>query len=1441
MLTAIQTKRVRDAISVALFIGSSLGWSLPVQAQAITPAVDGTGTTVLLNGNRFEITGGQISGDRANLFHSFQQFGLNQNQIANFLAAPGIQNILGRVVGGEASIINGLIQVIGSNANLFLMNPAGIVFGANASLNVPASFTATTANGIGFGNRWFNAIDANNYALLNGLPTSFAFTMPQPGAIVNAGNLAVESGQSLALLGGTVVNTGQLSASGGAVIVTAIPGSRFVRLSQPGSLLSYKIELATPDSSQPQAINFPIASLPQLLTGGNLSNATGLTINSNGQVELTGSNIAVNSGDVIVRNISAQTATLSASRNLTLVESQLQTTGDLNLLATDTVIVRDSVAVPFRAFAGGNLHIQGNQGIDILALNHLQQETPFQSGGNLSLASDGNISGDAHFASRGRFSILNLSGQPGNFVSLYDPIISANRDVQFGNYTGVSLKVEANGSIVGGDITITGPDTALVGTDPDVATLKDGRSLILRAGLATLTNPPNLPQFGVPTEPTDFLIGFSGLPVGSIQVGTIRLNAPTSTGNAGALILSALGDVRTGDINRETLGGTSANGAVDIRTQGTIQVGSITTNNFGIDAAPITLIAGGNITAGNLDAINSDPTSKGGDITLNAGGTISTSGINSFSTNVNVPVRLGDNGGNVTLTATRDIVMNCPGACITSFSDSSENKSGGNVVLTSTQGSISLNRVGSSGDAIASYVRGTGTAGQITLSAGDRIDIVGNLDAVALEAGSGGAVSLTANNGIRTGTIQTRALLNGGAITLTSTNGDIDTTAGELVSSSTNGGVSGAITLKTSGNINTGNVFAEVISTVGNQGNGGNITLTSTGGRVVSDNLTTSGSIGGNVTISALTRITTGNINTSATIGNGGNVTLDPLGDVQVGFINAQGGTAGVGGTVDITTQQFFRATNTFRDRNNLVASISTAGGLPGSSITIRHGGQGLTPFIVGDASINGTAGAISTGVDNTIATGIFPFTYRQQGASGNIQIISVDPIALPERVGERIPIPPLEYFSDLVFDIEQRFTEQFEASIGQSGTRIKTLSEIQDELSEIERQSKVKPAIIYATFEPEDSLPCSKPNRPILKNVPLRNSDRLQMVLVTSRSVICKSIPNTRYEKVQRTAEDFRNAVKDTETNDSKKYLPLSQQLYNWLISYLQPDLQKEGIQNLVFNLDESLRSIPLAALHGEQDFIIRHYSLSYIASMSLTDATYANIKSAQVLAMGDVQVPGNTPLKNVPVELAAITSLRPGVKFSGSDFTLKTLESNLQQARFKIIHLATHGKYAPDKPDESIIQFINEDLTFESARTLNWKAANVELLVLSACETILGGRQFELGFAGLTVQLGVKSAIASLWKVDDQATTALMIKFYDNLTNSANLTIKAQALQQAQLAMLDQQSYQILSQRLQQLLKQTPELRQAPIINTELEKISSDYSRPYFWSSFAIVGNPW
>jgi filamentous hemagglutinin family protein len=254
--------------------------SQPAIAQSIT-AADG-GTTINVVGNRSDITGNQVSG--INQFHSFTNFNVDAGKTANFIPNNvNIQNILSRVTGGTPSQIQGIIQG-SSGVNLFLMNPSGILFGNGASLNVPGSFTATTANAIGFGNNnWFNGAGNNNFANLTNTPNQFAFTSANPGAIVNTGNLAVPSGNSINLVGGTVINTGTIATSSGYITIAAVEGGKAVQITPGNSLLSYVLPIEALNAINP-AIGNPV-SLPELLTGNPLDSASGIEI-KNGVITL---------------------------------------------------------------------------------------------------------------------------------------------------------------------------------------------------------------------------------------------------------------------------------------------------------------------------------------------------------------------------------------------------------------------------------------------------------------------------------------------------------------------------------------------------------------------------------------------------------------------------------------------------------------------------------------------------------------------------------------------------------------------------------------------------------------------------------------------------------------------------------------------------------------------------------------------------------------------------------------------------------------------------------------------------------------------------------------------------------------------------------------------------------------------------------------------------
>ncbi|MEM9165247.1 MAG: CHAT domain-containing protein, partial [Cyanobacteria bacterium P01_F01_bin.4] len=198
----------------------------------------------------------------------------------------------------------------------------------------------------------------------------------------------------------------------------------------------------------------------------------------------------------------------------------------------------------------------------------------------------------------------------------------------------------------------------------------------------------------------------------------------------------------------------------------------------------------------------------------------------------------------------------------------------------------------------------------------------------------------------------------------------------------------------------------------------------------------------------------------------------------------------------------------------------------------------------------------------------------------------------------------------------------------------------------------------------------------------------------------------------------------------------------------------------------------------------------------------------------------------------LTTITEqLWPGDFLLNETFTPDLLISSRQRKPYGIVHLATHGEFQAGSVDNSYIQFWDQRLGVDQLRALQLNSPPVELMVLSACRTALGNEEAELGFAGLAVQTGVKTALASLWKVDDIGTAGLMTQFYSSLREEP---IKAEALRQAQLAML-RGDIRIQSER---LVWSGGEIMLPPEL---VNSTGDDFIHPYFWASFTVIGSPW
>lgn len=253
--------------------------------------------------------------------------------------------------------------------------------------------------------------------------------------------------------------------------------------------------------------------------------------------------------------------------------------------------------------------------------------------------------------------------------------------------------------------------------------------------------------------------------------------------------------------------------------------------------------------------------------------------------------------------------------------------------------------------------------------------------------------------------------------------------------------------------------------------------------------------------------------------------------------------------------------------------------------------------------------------------------------------------------------------------------------------------------------------------------------------------------------------------------------------------YAP-AQQLYNLLVRPAIADLRDRGTETLVFVLDGPLKSIPMAALHDGQQYLIEEFAIALSPGLELIDPQPLSQQTLTILAAGLTEGrQGFQPLTYVETELETIREVLPqGASLIDESFTKSALQGQIEVTDFPVVHIATHGQFSSNQEQTFLVAWDDRINVSELSRILQVDNLNpgngIELLVLSACQTAAGDKQAALGLAGFAIKAGARSTLATLWSVNDAATSEFMSLFYEELVQSN--AARAGALRQAQLAFL-------------------------------------------------------
>lgn len=296
---------------------------------------------------------------------------------------------------------------------------------------------------------------------------------------------------------------------------------------------------------------------------------------------------------------------------------------------------------------------------------------------------------------------------------------------------------------------------------------------------------------------------------------------------------------------------------------------------------------------------------------------------------------------------------------------------------------------------------------------------------------------------------------------------------------------------------------------------------------------------------------------------------------------------------------------------------------------------------------------------------------------------------------------------------------------------------------------------------------------------------------------------------EIERLATQLRENFNQPTTSDL--VLPQLERVYDLVIRPAINDIDNSKVETLVFVLDGALRNIPMSALYDGKQFLVEKYSVALTPGLQLLapKALKEERLGALVAGLSEARL-DFSPLPHVKDEVRKIESEIPSQVLLNERFTNQEFQTRVSAVPYPIVHLATHGQFGSTADTTFILTWdgkIKVNQLSSVLKTVELSQDNtLEMLILSACETATGDARSALGLAGVAVRSGARSTVATLWRVNDEASADLMSQFYEELKQARQTGIsKAEALRRAQLVTLKKPNYQ----------------------------------SPYFWGAYVLLGN--